>query len=83
MLHDVSICNAQIPVPTLAADVRILHKRLLAMHFIACIHAVAGILEYTLPVSDSSCGVAHPALIATTLLYDVSLGHTIAGVVGS
>lgn len=44
------------------------------MHLIACAHAIAGIAQYTLPVTDTSCRVTNGAVIATLLLYDVSAG---------
>lgn len=45
------------------------------MHFVACINGIAGCAKYLLPVSEVSCGVAHRAVIASLLVYDVSLGH--------
>lgn len=46
------------------------------MHFIACIHMLAGAAEFMLPVTDVMCGVTRRAGTASHLLYDVSLGRT-------
>lgn len=46
------------------------------MHFIACVHMLAGAAEFMLPVTDVMCGVTRRAGTASHLLYDVSLGRT-------
>ncbi|CAM9246809.1 unnamed protein product [Ectocarpus sp. 12 AP-2014] len=53
--------------------VRTLHKRLLAMHFIAIANMSAGCAKYMLDVSELSCLATRRAMVATILLYDASL----------
>lgn len=60
-------------VCTNAARDRILHRRLLVMHLMACVHMLAGTVEYVLPATDTTCGVTRRAYIYSLFLYDVSV----------
>ena len=49
-----------------------MHRRLLAMHFVACVQATAGTAQHTLPPSEVVCKVTYRSAVASLLLYDVS-----------
>ncbi|CAN0033711.1 unnamed protein product [Ectocarpus sp. 6 AP-2014] len=56
-----------------ASKVRSLHRWLLSMHVTATLSLAAGVAMYTLPVSDSLCGVTHRIVGIMALLSDACL----------
>lgn len=42
------------------------------MHFVACVQAIAGTAQHTLPPSEVVCKVTYRSAVASLLLYDVS-----------
>lgn len=42
------------------------------MHFLATLAMVAGVAQYVIPVSGSTCVVAHRVMTAAMVLFDVS-----------
>lgn len=71
------LCFSRLRHGTTPRDVRMLHKRLVAMHFIAIANMSAGCAKYMLDVSERSCLDTRRVMVATILLYDVSFGNVL------
>ncbi|CAM9694382.1 unnamed protein product [Scytosiphon promiscuus] len=54
----------------LPSKFRSIHRRLLLMHFLATLAVVASVAQYVIPVSDSTCVVAHRVMTAVMVLFD-------------